>query len=53
MLIVIKFSVMRNMIMNNEFRQLREITENGNGSVVAHSGMIASFKYGTIAISLH
>jgi hypothetical protein len=33
------------MIMNNEFRQFREITENRDGSVVDHSGMIASFKY--------
>jgi hypothetical protein len=34
------------MIMNNIFKQFREIAENGNGSVVAHSGMIAYFKYG-------
>jgi hypothetical protein len=45
MLIGIKFSVMRNMIVYNEFKQFIEITENGNWSVVAHSGMIASFKY--------
>jgi hypothetical protein len=44
MLIGIKFSVVRNMIMNNEFKQFREITEKRNGSVVAHSGMIASSK---------
>jgi hypothetical protein len=31
--------------MNNGFKQFREITENGNRSVVGHSGMIASFKY--------
>jgi hypothetical protein len=31
---------------NNEFKQLGEIIENGTGSVVAHSSMIASFKYG-------
>jgi hypothetical protein len=36
---------MRNMIMNNELKQFREITENRNGSVLAHSDMIASFKY--------
>jgi hypothetical protein len=41
MLIWFKFSVM-----NNEFKQFREITENGNGSVVAHSGMIAPLIYG-------
>jgi hypothetical protein len=46
MLIGITFSVMRNMIMNNEFKQFREIIENRNWSVVAHSGMFASFKYG-------
>jgi hypothetical protein len=45
MSIGIKFSVMRN-IMNNEFKQTREITENGNRSVVAHSDMIVSSKYG-------
>jgi hypothetical protein len=33
------------MIMNNEFKQFREITENRNGPVVAHGGMIAPFKY--------
>jgi hypothetical protein len=37
---------MQNMIMNNTFEQLREITENRNGSIVPHRGMIASFKYG-------
>jgi hypothetical protein len=36
---------MRNMIMNNEFKQFGEIIENRNWSVVAHGGMIASFKY--------
>jgi hypothetical protein len=36
---------MQNMIMNNEFKQFREITENGNWSVVGQGGMIASFKY--------
>jgi hypothetical protein len=41
----IKFSIMQNMIMNNEFKQFREIVENGNGSVIAHVGMIAFFKY--------
>jgi hypothetical protein len=30
---------------NNEFKQLRENTENRNGSVVAHGDIIASFKY--------
>jgi hypothetical protein len=34
------------MIMNNGFKELREVIENGNGSIVAHSGMTASFKYG-------
>jgi post-segregation antitoxin (ccd killing protein) len=43
-LIGINFSVILNTIMNNEFKQFREISENRNGSVVAHSGMIASFK---------
>jgi hypothetical protein len=33
------------MIMNNEFKQCRETVENTNGSVIAHGGMIASFKY--------
>jgi hypothetical protein len=32
------------MTMNNKIKQFREITENGNWSVAAHSGMIASFK---------
>jgi hypothetical protein len=40
------FTVMQNMIVNNEFKQLREIIENRKRSIVAHSGMIASFKYG-------
>jgi hypothetical protein len=44
MLIGIKFNVVQNMITNNEFKQFREITENRNGSVVAHSDMVASFK---------
>jgi hypothetical protein len=35
---------MQKMIMNNEFKQLREIIENRNGSVVAHSGMNAFLK---------
>jgi hypothetical protein len=34
MLIWIKFSIMRNMIMNDEFKQFREIVENRNGSVI-------------------
>jgi hypothetical protein len=33
------------MIMNNEFKQFREIIENRNGSVVAHGGMTAYIKY--------
>jgi hypothetical protein len=37
---------MQNMVVDNEFKQLREIIENRNGSVVAHGGMIVSFKYG-------
>jgi hypothetical protein len=36
------------MIMNNAFKQFREIAENRNGSAVAHSGMM-----GTTAASLH
>jgi hypothetical protein len=31
--------------MNNEFKQFREIVENRDGSVIAHGGGIASFKY--------
>jgi hypothetical protein len=31
--------------MNNEFKQFREIVENRDGSVIAHGGVIASFKY--------
>jgi hypothetical protein len=46
MLVGIEFNVIQNMMVNNEFKQLRKIIENKNGSVVAHSGMIASFKYG-------
>jgi hypothetical protein len=46
MLVGIKFNVMQNMIANNEFHQLRDISENRNVAVVAHSDMIASFKYG-------
>jgi hypothetical protein len=44
MLIGIKFSMMQNIIMNDKFKQFREIIENGNRSVVAHFAMIASFK---------
>jgi hypothetical protein len=29
------------MIMNNEFKQFREIVENRNGSVIAHGNVIA------------
>jgi hypothetical protein len=36
---------MQNMMVNNEFNQLGEVTENRNGSV-AHSGVMGSFKYG-------
>jgi hypothetical protein len=42
---------MQNIIVNNAFKQFRGIAENRNGSVVAHSGMIASFKYGYNAYS--
>jgi hypothetical protein len=35
MLIRIKFSIMQNMTMNNEFKQFREIVKNRNGSVIA------------------
>jgi hypothetical protein len=31
--------------MNNEFKHFREIVENRNGSVIAHGGVITSFKY--------
>jgi hypothetical protein len=31
--------------MNNEFKQFREVVENRDGSVIAHGGVIASFKY--------
>jgi hypothetical protein len=31
--------------MNNEFKQFREIVENRDGSVIAHGGVIASFKH--------
>jgi hypothetical protein len=31
--------------MNNEFIQFREIVENRDGYVIAHGGVIASFKY--------
>jgi hypothetical protein len=31
--------------MNNEFKQFRGIIGNRNGSVIAHGGVIASFKY--------
>jgi hypothetical protein len=33
------------MIMNGEFKQLREIIENRNWSLVSYSGMIFPFKY--------
>jgi hypothetical protein len=46
MLVGINFKVMQNMIVNNEFKQLREIIKKRIRSAVAHSGMIASFKYG-------
>jgi hypothetical protein len=36
---------MQNMIMINEFRQHRELIENRNGPVAAHSGTNASLKY--------
>jgi hypothetical protein len=44
MMVGIKFNIMQNMIVNTEFQQLTEIIEDRNGSIVAHSGMIASFK---------
>jgi hypothetical protein len=37
---------MQIMMANNKFKQLREIIGNRNGSTVARSRMIASFKYG-------
>jgi hypothetical protein len=36
---------MRNIIVNNELKQLGEIFEYRSGSIVAHRGMIVSFKY--------
>jgi hypothetical protein len=45
MLIWIKFSIMLNMVTNNEFKHFREIVENRNRSAIAHGGVIASFKY--------
>jgi hypothetical protein len=36
---------MQPMIVNNEFKQLREVIENRIGSVVTHRGIIVSFKY--------
>jgi hypothetical protein len=42
--ICIKFSIMYNMIMNNGLEQFRVIVENRNVSVIAHSGVITSFK---------
>jgi hypothetical protein len=35
-----------NMIMNNEFKHLREIIENIYVRVVAHSGLVTAFKHG-------
>jgi hypothetical protein len=43
-LIRIEFNVTQNIIVNYELKQLREITENTNGSIVAHSSMIVSFE---------
>jgi hypothetical protein len=40
------FNEMQDMIMNDEFKRLREVIENRNGSIVTRSGMTASFKYG-------
>jgi hypothetical protein len=36
----VKFNVIQNMITNDEFKQLREIIESRNMSVVAHRDMI-------------
>jgi hypothetical protein len=41
----IKFNVMQNMIVINEFRQHREIIDNRDGPVVAHNCVTACFKY--------
>jgi hypothetical protein len=46
LLVGITISVMQSMIVNKEFRQLRENIENRNESVSAHSGMNVSFKLG-------
>jgi hypothetical protein len=45
MLFGIKFSVMRYKIVSNELKQFRENFTNGNWFVIAHSGMVTSFKY--------
>jgi hypothetical protein len=48
----IKFNVMKNTIMNNEFKQLRKITENRNGPVVS-AAQLPLLNTGTIAASFH
>jgi hypothetical protein len=45
MLVGIQLNVMQNRTVNNKFKQLREIVENSNEFIIAHSGMIAPFKY--------
>jgi hypothetical protein len=44
---------MQNMIMNNKYKQLRNIIENRNGSVVAYRSMIASLNTGKIPASFY
>jgi hypothetical protein len=46
MLVGTKFNVVQNMMANNEFKQLWEISEKRNGSAVAQSGTIAPLEYG-------
>jgi hypothetical protein len=43
MLFEMKFNVKQNMIMSDEFKQLREGIENINGSLLARRGIIAPF----------
>jgi hypothetical protein len=44
---------MQNIIMNNEFIQLKDVVEERNWSEVNHIVMIAALKTGTTAASFH
>jgi hypothetical protein len=46
MLVGIKFNIMQNMVLYDEFKQFRKIIENRNRFAVTQSSIIASFKYG-------